>query len=468
MKSSIRLTLLAASLALSTSASTCAATTELSERGFDTAFNYVSVPENRADPDTRDINVAYLRMQGASDGVPTFVFFGGPGESATDYGSLESLRGAFGHLLASADVVFIEQRGVGASRPNLDCEPVSFPLDRAVTVEAVIDAHAEILPACVAAAGTDMRGYTTASIADDADAIRQTLGYDRINLSGGSYGAQQAYFYIRRHSEHVNRAVLTQFLVPGTSLAMPSTIDSYVVELGERLGPAFGHPEGGGEVLASLMATVFEAAEETPVEISLGEVSLTAGRTDLEIITSLAMRRTRESWLLPFLFSQMSAGDFGFVGQAMLQFYRQGLPVNAAVIALDCADQTNSLRRARFEEEAASALTGFGSHLPFPGACDAFEHGSVEQQIMTHAGVGGVPTLFIQGELDARARDENLGPLLANSESARLLVIGNATHDLGRSASSTIGARLDAIEAGFLFYGDWPDSNRIDVPLELD
>jgi len=464
----LRRSLLVASMALSSTATACAATLDEPGTVNGQVFSYISLPENRAVSESRDIDVAYLRMEGTSGGVPTFVFFGGPGESATDYDTLDDLREAYGHLLAQGDVIFVEQRGVGASRPSLDCEAIRFPMDRPVTAQSMREAHARVLPACVEAAGADMRGYTTEAIADDADAIRKELGYTRINLSGGSYGAQQAYFYIRRYGEHVNRAVLTQFLVPGTSLAMPSTIDDYIAQIGDRVGPAYGQSEGGGDALTNLIRTAFDAVEAEPVEIQVGEVSVTAGREDLQVITSLGLRRTRETWLLPMLFTQMNNGEFGFVGQIMLQFYRQGLPVNAAVIAFDCADQVDPARRARFEDEAASALTGPGAHLPFPAACDTFDHGILADAYRRPGDLHSVPTLFIQGELDARARDENLGPVLAGQDNARLLVIGNATHDLGRSVSDTINAELNEIEASFLFDGQWPEHDRIDVPLSLD
>lgn len=430
------------------------------------AFEYVAVPENRADPRSRQIEAAYLRLEGAAGGIPTFVFFGGPGESATDYGSLERLERSFAHLLARGDVVFVEQRGVGVSRPSLDCETIRFPMGEPVTVASVTAAHAAILPDCVAAAGADMRGYTSAAIADDAETIRESLGYDRINLSGGSYGAQQAYYYIRRHGDHVNRAALGQFLLPGTSLALPDTIDDYILQIGERVGPAYGQAQGGGETLAALIGSVFAALDEAPATVQLGDQSLTIGRTDLEITTSLALRRTREAWMLPMLFAQMQQGEFDFVGQAVWQFYRSALPVNAAVIAFDCADQTNALRRARFGAQAQDSLSGAGAHLPFPDVCEFVDHGSVSGEARAEGDLHNVPILIIQGELDARARDENLGALV-DRDHVRMLVIGNATHDLGRSVSAGIGAELDTIEANFLATGAWPDRERIDVPLSL-
>ena len=43
---------------------------------------------------------------------------------------------------------------------------------------------------------------------DDLDDVRAFLGYDRINLYGGSYGTRAALVYLRQHGEHVRSIVL--------------------------------------------------------------------------------------------------------------------------------------------------------------------------------------------------------------------------------------------------------------------
>src|SRR5581483_12288530 len=43
---------------------------------------------------------------------------------------------------------------------------------------------------------------------DDLDAVRQGLGYDKIDVFGGSYGATAAQVYMRRHAETVRAVVL--------------------------------------------------------------------------------------------------------------------------------------------------------------------------------------------------------------------------------------------------------------------
>src|SRR5688572_13331352 len=52
---------------------------------------------------------------------------------------------------------------------------------------------------------------------DDLDAVREALGYDKINLYGPSYGATAAQYYLRQHEDRVRSVVLDG----GTLLDVP-------------------------------------------------------------------------------------------------------------------------------------------------------------------------------------------------------------------------------------------------------
>src|SRR5262249_11445253 len=49
---------------------------------------------------------------------------------------------------------------------------------------------------------------TTPIAMDDLDDVRAWLGYDQVDLLGGSYGTRAAQVYMKRHGEHVRSAVL--------------------------------------------------------------------------------------------------------------------------------------------------------------------------------------------------------------------------------------------------------------------
>ena len=61
---------------------------------------------------------------------------------------------------------------------------------------------------CAASLHADPRMYGTDAAMDDADALRAALGYRRVMVYGGSYGATAALVYIARHGSHVKAAIL--------------------------------------------------------------------------------------------------------------------------------------------------------------------------------------------------------------------------------------------------------------------
>jgi pimeloyl-ACP methyl ester carboxylesterase len=65
-----------------------------------------------------------------------------------------------------------------------------------------------------AAGGSDVAQYATPAVVADVDAVRAALGYDRINLWGGSYGTRVAQEYMRRYPQRVRTAVLDSVAPP--------------------------------------------------------------------------------------------------------------------------------------------------------------------------------------------------------------------------------------------------------------
>ena len=459
-----RITLIAATSVSAACANPTTPSMTLESRPPLTSFvRYVEVPENRSDPRSRRIRVAYVHLASAAPGLPTFVTFGGPGESVLDFKTIGALRKAFAHLLEIGDVVFIEQRGVGASRPRLDCDPIRLPTDQPATVAGLIAGHAATLPSCIAEAHADLRGYTTVEIADDMEAVRRGLGFDKINLSGGSYGAQQGYFYLRRHSARVERAYLSQFLAPGGSLALPRIVDQYVRELGERATVRLTGRPGGGDDLVRLISDVLKRNEVRPTMVRGDFGRLTLGRTDIEIVTSLALRRTRESWMLPSIYRGFAEGQYALAADVAQSFFRGGLPVNAAVLAMDCAAQVLPERQREFEATVDDSVLGRGAHMPFPDVCKFIDHGDVGPDFSEAGPIGDAHVLFVQGELDARARDEAMKQVLSRAKNASLRVIIDATHDLGISVDPAMAEKLRRAEQAFLNEGTVPDPSELQL-----
>ncbi len=60
---------------------------------------------------------------------------------------------------------------------------------------------------CAERLGPNLRYYTSAVAVDDFDRVRRALGYETINIYGGSYGVTTGQIYLLRHGSHVRSAV---------------------------------------------------------------------------------------------------------------------------------------------------------------------------------------------------------------------------------------------------------------------
>jgi pimeloyl-ACP methyl ester carboxylesterase len=174
--------------------------------------------ENRATKKGRKIpiNIVVFPATGQKrEPDPLFYFAGGPGSAATE--DAPGIVQIFAQIREHRDLVFVDQRGTGKSNP-LNCDlfdpadPQSF-LGEFFPLEAGRKCRAELEPKA------DLTLYTTDIAMDDIDDVRAALGYEEINMFGGSYGTRAALVYLRRHPDHV-RAVVLQGVSP-TNQFMP-------------------------------------------------------------------------------------------------------------------------------------------------------------------------------------------------------------------------------------------------------
>src|SRR5580692_2976024 len=180
-----------------------------------------AVPEDPQAPAGRHIELFVARIpainaRGHPD--PLFLLAGGPGLAATTF--YTGVAPVFERIHRDRDIVLVDQRGTGGSNA-LNCPQDSDP--DAPDSPAVLT---EAARGCLAMLATHamVADYTTSIAVRDLEAVRAALGYQTINLYGGSYGTRVAQHYLRRYPEHV-RAVILDGVVPpqmtlGASLAL--------------------------------------------------------------------------------------------------------------------------------------------------------------------------------------------------------------------------------------------------------
>lgn len=185
---------------------------------------FLTVPENRANPDGRTIRIAVARLDAVNadpDRAPMVYLNGGPG--STSIPLAEDLRDK--GINHDRDVIFVAQRGTLFSEPFLSCSEYDdfigettglsmlSPEAARLSADAVRTCHDRL-----AADGYDLGAYNTTENAADIADLRVALGIDSWHVYGVSYGTLLALQVMRNHPEGISSVVLDSLVPPQDNL----------------------------------------------------------------------------------------------------------------------------------------------------------------------------------------------------------------------------------------------------------
>lgn len=154
-----------------------------------------------------EVALHVVRLRGQDRAAePLFLLAGGPGQAATE--AFPAVIPFLGKLAGERDLVMVDQRGTGSSAP-LDC-----PLSTELSEQLRDDALRATAQNCAAKLDRDVGAYLTNDAADDLEAVREALGYARIDVLGVSYGTRLGLVYARRHPASLRAMVLDGLAPP--------------------------------------------------------------------------------------------------------------------------------------------------------------------------------------------------------------------------------------------------------------
>ncbi len=378
------------------------------------------------------VELVFVRFRGTGPaGAPPLVYLpGGPGGSgiADAEGALlplvERLRGL-------GDVVAVDPRGAGRSRPELRC-PRSWrlPLDRPAEPGRMLAEASAAARDCahrLAEAGVDLGAYTAAADADDLERLRRALGAERLRLIGFSYGTRVALLTMARHPSAVDRAVLAGVEPPGEVFTPPADLDRRLAELGAR-------PGAGGADLPGLLRAARDRLAAAPVAIEIddrrgkGKVSVTVGAFDLQLLVVEALSSGDGVRGLPAELRAVQAGDLTRLAEVAYR-YRIARLGTALPYAVKCAEPLAAERAAEIERQRGQALLGAAVDFPFPDICAAW---GVSPEPGAAAGPRAWPrpVLLLSGGLDGRTPPANAERVAGSLVAAEQRLVPDAGHGL--------------------------------------
>jgi pimeloyl-ACP methyl ester carboxylesterase len=235
-----------------------AGTVVVENETFETDFgNYpaeygtIVVPENRRKPGSRVLKLYFIRIHAKrpAQKEPIFYLSGGPGASNLTFQPFEP-------LLQDRDFVMVGYRGIDDSTP-LMC----FDVQQAMSGQkdglgaATRNALAKAFSKCageLAGQGFDLASYTIRDVIEDVEAVRNALGYEKINLLSESYGTRIAYFYGLKYPQSLRRSVMLGANPPGRFIFEAEKIDEQLTYYGKLWAEDKNNPNRRIDLVATM------------------------------------------------------------------------------------------------------------------------------------------------------------------------------------------------------------------------
>ena len=399
-----------------------------------------------------DLNVVVLpALDQETKAEPLFDLAGGPGVASTEAAAFYAGPGKV--YRRRHDVVLVDQRGTGQSNR------LSIPQEKTpqhyLTEMYPVDYVREMRHALEQCA--DLTKYTTSIAMDDLDDVRAWLGYDKINLLGGSYGTQAALVYMRRHPDHVRSAIL--LAVAPTDLKMP-------LHHSESAARAMGLLLRECEQDASCRAAfpqirddwknVLAQLEKQPARVEYSPPDKSAPTT-VEIQRGVFGEKIR-TWMyerdkaarIPLIVHHAAGGDFApflkdAIGPSIPDFVADGM-----YLSVTCAEDVPFI-----DPTEATKLTAgnpFGDYRVFQQAqaCGMWPRGEIPSDFLEPVR-SNAPVLIFSGNMDPVTPPKYGEEIARHLPNSRHVIIAEAGHSVDGLADPGC---IDRIAIQFLDKGD--------------
>ena len=232
---------------------------------------FVAVPQDHRNPDGPNIRLAVVIIEDHSDAHqpdPVVLLSGGPGEKTVE--NAPAIAPLLDPIHPNRDIILFDQRGAGLSEPALECPEflkAQFDLldeaDQDVSAEVIFDSLITCRDRLVSE-GHNLSVYNTVQNAADVDAIRVALGYDQINLYGGSYGSLLAQAVMRDHPAAIRSVVINSVLPLEKSFFVEASVTTANAVM--HLLDACAEDEGCSSAYPDLQDVLFEVVDRLNTE----------------------------------------------------------------------------------------------------------------------------------------------------------------------------------------------------------
>jgi pimeloyl-ACP methyl ester carboxylesterase len=406
------------------------------------------VPANRTKPavwrvgqDSTDwVHLSFVRLRSSASvpAAPIVFLMGGPGIAGTTIMRVPVYWQLFDSLKSVADVIVLDQRGLGYSTPTVDCPFAGFHIPQSVfeSDRTFSRVYGQLLDECAKfwrGRGLEPRTYTVTSIADDVDDVRKILGAKRVSLLGFSYGTHIALETVRRHPTSIDRIVLQGTLGPADPVRLPSGFDATFRAIAHLVSADTGSARVTSD-LEGALKRVLDTLARAPAIVRIrgpsgDTIPLTIGRDGFRLLVSGRMGDRR----MPAMVVAASQGDWSIATRILEGSYNDLMSGAGSLMAraVVCSSSGSSERRVRVVKEAPGSLFGapVDNHFITSPFCDALGT-LVMPRTPSSAVRSDRPALFITGTLDDRTPPQNADEARKGFRNGVHVKVENGGHEL--------------------------------------
>ncbi len=368
---------------------------------------------------------------------PVFFLAGGPGQGAAQIAKnagadfMQSIR-------RTRDVVFVDQRGTGESN-NLNCNfygdgsSMQPYFDELFPPEKLRECRQRLEKISNPAL------YTTSIAMDDLDEVRRALGYEKINVWGGSYGTTASLAYLRRYPKQVRAVVLEGVAPLDSKLPLPfakgaqQALDRLMEDCAadETCHKAF--PDFRAEfaaVMARLDKGPVSFEMTNPVTKKSERIRMSRGVFGERL--RLLLYSPDLSSLVPLLIHEAYKNNF--VPFASLAQYMTRLIVNQVAqgmyFSVTCPEDALLITEQEIARDTANTFIGDYRVRTHIKACEQWPRGRVPSDFLSVL-KSDVPVLMLSGDVDPATPPQYGEAVARHLSNSRRVLIPNTPHSYG-------------------------------------
>ncbi len=397
---------------------------------------YITLPENRSNPESRDIKIKFIRLKSLSENPKEpIIYLEGGGSASTWQAESPKDLSDWLPILKVSDLIFIDRRGTN-DRKLMHINKDDFPEDFFVSEKAASDYYQQFALEALDVfkeKGVDIFGYNIEEHAKDVNEIAEALEIDSYSIFGFSFGTSIGMTIMELYKEKLVNAVLVSADGPGQSFNYPSYLDQHFRKIAEMASQDEVINKDIPD-LNELLNHVMSKIEQEPVLVSVKHpltkksMDVAVGPFGLGLILRLDIDDYYDIPVIPRLLYSIDQGDY-----SILQWFVQkrvvlalGFPGNGINQGIASGISPDRLKRIR--EEANASIFGNAVNFPFSAALDVWPDTSLSFDTSKPI-TSDIRTLFVTGNLDCRTPVEQINKIQEGFSNATHVVVKNAGHE---------------------------------------